>query len=227
MVLAPSVAGLFKWRQFEPEMILLAVGWYLRFSLSYRDVDELLAGPRLRVDHVTIWRWVQRYAPRLTSGSRASGCIYTARWIRLGRPSTSFFRPSATPRPPSAFWPKPWDVRTIPTLGSSTPTRRPLTCQPSYNSKPRVLWWRIASIDRCNISTMYWNRIIGRSSVGSARVSIFVPSGELGARSPAMKRFINDPQRPGVLECGWCEGRSAAPLHSRSVRVDELNFQSH
>ena len=40
MVLAPSVAGLFKWRQFEPEMILLAVGWYLRFSLSYRDVEE-------------------------------------------------------------------------------------------------------------------------------------------------------------------------------------------
>ena len=39
----PSVADLFKWRQFEPEMILLAVGWYLRFSLSYRDVEELLA----------------------------------------------------------------------------------------------------------------------------------------------------------------------------------------
>ena len=35
-----------------------------------------------------------------------------------------------------------------------------------------------------------------------------------------------DPQRPGVLECGGCEGRSAAPLHSRSVRGDELNFQS-
>jgi len=34
MVLAPSVAGLFKWRQFEPEVILLAIGWYLRFSLS-------------------------------------------------------------------------------------------------------------------------------------------------------------------------------------------------
>jgi IS6 family transposase len=40
MVLEPSVAGLFKWRQFEPEMILLAVGWYLRFSLSYRDVVD-------------------------------------------------------------------------------------------------------------------------------------------------------------------------------------------
>jgi hypothetical protein len=59
MVLAPSVAGLFKWRQFEPEVILLAVGWYLRFSLSYRDVEELLAERGLRVDHVTVWRWVQ------------------------------------------------------------------------------------------------------------------------------------------------------------------------
>ena len=43
MVLAFLVAGLFKWRQFEPEVILLGVGWYLRFSLSYRDVKELLA----------------------------------------------------------------------------------------------------------------------------------------------------------------------------------------
>jgi transposase, IS6 family len=65
MVLAPSVAGLFKWRQFEPEMILLAVGWYLRFSLSYRDVEELLAERGLSVDHVTVLRWVQRYAPEL------------------------------------------------------------------------------------------------------------------------------------------------------------------
>jgi transposase-like protein len=65
MVLAPSVAGLFKWRQFEPEMILLAVGWYLRFSLSSRDVEELLAERGLLVDHVTVWRWVQRYAPEI------------------------------------------------------------------------------------------------------------------------------------------------------------------
>src|SRR5271165_630284 len=36
LLLTPSVSGLFKWRQFEPEVILLAVGWYLRFSLSYR-----------------------------------------------------------------------------------------------------------------------------------------------------------------------------------------------
>src|ERR1700760_4772442 len=65
MLLAPSVAALFKWRQFEPEMILLAVGWYLRFSLSYRDVEELLAERGLHADHVTVWRWVQRYAPEM------------------------------------------------------------------------------------------------------------------------------------------------------------------
>src|ERR1700757_3979073 len=65
LLLDSSVCGLFKWRQFEPEVILLAVGWYLRFSLSYRDVEELLAERGLRADHVTVWRWVQRYAPEM------------------------------------------------------------------------------------------------------------------------------------------------------------------
>src|SRR5271168_669275 len=65
LLLASSVCGLFKWRQFEPEVILLAVGWYLRFSLSYREIEELLAERGLLVDHVTVWRWVQRYAPEL------------------------------------------------------------------------------------------------------------------------------------------------------------------
>jgi hypothetical protein len=49
---------------------------------------------------------------------------------------------------------------------------------------------RIAGIDRRNISTMFWNRIIGRSSAGWAQASIFARSGELGARSPATKRSI-------------------------------------
>jgi transposase, IS6 family len=65
LLLDSSVCRLFKWRQFEPEVILLAVGWYLRFSLSYRDVEELLAERGLHADHVTVWRWVQRYAPEL------------------------------------------------------------------------------------------------------------------------------------------------------------------
>jgi transposase, IS6 family len=65
MSLVSAISGPFKWRQFEPEVILLAVGWYLRFSLSYRDVEELLQERGISVDHVTLWRWVQRYAPEL------------------------------------------------------------------------------------------------------------------------------------------------------------------
>jgi transposase, IS6 family len=48
-----------------------AVGWYLRFSLSYRDVEELLVERGLDIDHVTVWRWVQRYAPELDRRRRA------------------------------------------------------------------------------------------------------------------------------------------------------------
>src|SRR3979490_644533 len=69
LLLDSSVCGLFKWRQFEPEVILLAIGWYLRFSLSYRDVEELLAERGLSVDHVTVWGWGQRSA--LALGGRA------------------------------------------------------------------------------------------------------------------------------------------------------------
>ena len=55
----------FKWRQFEPQLIITAVGWYLRYSLSYRDVEELLEERGLSADHVTVWRWVQCYSPEL------------------------------------------------------------------------------------------------------------------------------------------------------------------
>src|ERR1700720_2422829 len=61
---------LFKWRHFEPEVIVCAVRWYLRFSLSYRDVEELLMERGLPADHTTIWRWVQRYAPELNKRCR-------------------------------------------------------------------------------------------------------------------------------------------------------------
>jgi transposase, IS6 family len=47
--------------QFPPDVIVLAVRWYVRFSLSYRDVEELLAERGIEVDHVTIYRWVQRF----------------------------------------------------------------------------------------------------------------------------------------------------------------------
>jgi transposase, IS6 family len=62
---------LFKWRQFEPEIIVCAVRWYLRYSLSYREVQELLAERGITVDHSTVWRWVQRYAPEIELRQRA------------------------------------------------------------------------------------------------------------------------------------------------------------
>jgi len=48
--------ALFKLRHFEPEIIVCAVRWYLRFSLSYRDVEELLVERGLPADHSTIWK---------------------------------------------------------------------------------------------------------------------------------------------------------------------------
>ena len=46
-------------------MILCAARWYLRYSLLFRDVEELLSERGLDADHTTIWRWVQRYGPEL------------------------------------------------------------------------------------------------------------------------------------------------------------------
>jgi transposase, IS6 family len=48
---------------FPADVIVLAVRWYLRFALSYRHVEELLADRGIQVDHVTIYRWVRRFTP--------------------------------------------------------------------------------------------------------------------------------------------------------------------
>jgi transposase-like protein len=59
--------------RFPPEVIILAVRWYLRYSLSYRDVEELLAERGIAVDHVTIYRWVQRFTPELIDAAGRAG----------------------------------------------------------------------------------------------------------------------------------------------------------
>jgi hypothetical protein len=210
MLLAPTVAALFKWRQFEPEMILLAVGWYLRFSLSYRDVEELLAERGLQTpitspsgggssatprnwndvcardsgEPTTVGEWTKP-----TSGLRASGSIYTGLSTQAVRRSISFSRLIATQQRPSAFSARPRAGRIIRRRGSSTPTSTPVI-QRLCNSKPKVLWRKTADTDRYSISITFWNKIIGRSSVGSVQASISGLFGELGAQSPAMRRSI-------------------------------------
>ena len=60
----------FKWRHYPPEVILLCVRWYCRYQLSYRDLEEMMNERGLSVDHTTVWRWVQRYAPEITKRIR-------------------------------------------------------------------------------------------------------------------------------------------------------------
>jgi IS6 family transposase len=64
-----------------PEVILLAVRWYLRYGLSYRDLEELLAERRIDVDHVTLFCWVQRFTPELIDAARPSRHTVGDRWF--------------------------------------------------------------------------------------------------------------------------------------------------
>jgi IS6 family transposase len=63
------------------EVIVLAVRWYLRYGLSYRDVEELLAERGVVVDHVTLFRWVQRFAPLLSDMAAPSRHAVGDRWF--------------------------------------------------------------------------------------------------------------------------------------------------
>jgi IS6 family transposase len=90
-------------------VIVLAVRWYLRFGLSYRDVEKLLAERGVEVDHVTVYRWVRRFAPLVAEAARP--CRHAVgdrwfvdepyvkvadRWRYLYRPSTSSARSCVT-----------------------------------------------------------------------------------------------------------------------------------
>jgi transposase, IS6 family len=72
-------------------VIVLAVRWYLRFGLSYRDVEELLAERGIEVDHTAIYRWVQRFTPLLAEAARPCRHVVGSRWrvdetyVKVGR----------------------------------------------------------------------------------------------------------------------------------------------
>src|SRR2546426_10201176 len=55
--------------------------WYLRFGLSYRDLEELLAERGIDVDHVTLFRWVQQFTPRLVDAARPCRHTVGGRWF--------------------------------------------------------------------------------------------------------------------------------------------------
>src|SRR5215475_5876800 len=107
-----SRPAIFRGRHFEPEIISTCVRWYLRFSLSLRNVEEMMAERGLMVDHTTVWRWCQKYGPMIyhrlrgklkyktttwtwtkpTFESLVAGCICSVRWTATARPWTFIYR---------------------------------------------------------------------------------------------------------------------------------------
>ena len=88
----------FKWRHFEPSLILLCVRWYCRYQLSYRDVAEMMQERGMEVDHSTVWRWVQRYAPEINKRIRPylkmSGTSYRVdeTYVKVGKECKYLYR---------------------------------------------------------------------------------------------------------------------------------------
>jgi transposase-like protein len=67
--------------RFPREVIAVAVRWYLRYRLSYRDVEELLAERGIEVDHVTVYRWVQTFTPEFIDAARPARHVSGDRWF--------------------------------------------------------------------------------------------------------------------------------------------------
>jgi transposase, IS6 family len=80
-VTAHRATSVFAGFRFSPDVISVAVRWYLRYGLSYRDVEELLAERGITVDHVTIYRWVQRFTPEFVEVARACRHVPGDRWF--------------------------------------------------------------------------------------------------------------------------------------------------
>jgi IS6 family transposase len=80
-VTLPRSSSVFAGFRFPPEVISVAVRWYLRYGLSYRDVEELLAERGVTVDHVTVYRWVQRFTPEFIEAARLCRHAPGDRWF--------------------------------------------------------------------------------------------------------------------------------------------------
>ncbi|VCW78470.1 Putative transposase (identified by ISEscan HMM) [Klebsiella pneumoniae] len=116
----------FKGRHFQRDIILWAVRWYCKYGISYRELQEMLAERGVNVDHSTIYRWVQRYAPEMENGCAGTGVTLpifargtwmkptkvNGRWAYLYGPSTAgaalsiLSPPVVTAKLHTGFWVK-------------------------------------------------------------------------------------------------------------------------
>ena len=81
MITSGSVSAAPAGYRFPREVIAVAVRWYLRYGLSYRDVEELLAERGIEVDHVTIYRWVQTFTSQFIDSARPARHATGDRWF--------------------------------------------------------------------------------------------------------------------------------------------------
>ena len=152
---------LFRKRKFAPEVIVTCVRWYLRFSLSLRDLEELMAERGLAVDHTSIWRSGGGFRPtalRCIGGCTASlsgnrppgtwmrrlfglpenGCTCSAPSIAMARQSISSSPKHGIARQPSCFCRKHWPIPTIGSRASSFGMACAVIQPHSGNCRPRV-----------------------------------------------------------------------------------------
>ena len=86
IIACPStLKGLFKYRRFDREIIVLCVRWYVSYKLSYRNLVEMMADRGIPLAHSTILRWVRRYMPE-----------FEKRWMRFLRPVGKSWRVDET-----------------------------------------------------------------------------------------------------------------------------------
>ena len=209
MVLAPSVAGLFKWRQFEPEVILLAVGLVLallafilrrrgvarRAGFARRSRHRLEMGPAVCSGNGAALAPAPQADERLVAGGRdvragerKMGVLVWA--VDSSGATIDFLLAKRDAAAAERFLAKALGgENSFRSRGSSTATSTPLPPAISV-LKPQAIWPTTANTAPCSISIMSWNRITGRSSVGSTRASISARSVARTAPSPVTKRFI-------------------------------------
>ncbi len=176
----------FRGRHFQDEVIVLCVGRYLRYSLSYRDLEELMAERGLCVDHSTIARWVVRYAPILNQRMQRHVRYPNRSWrvdetyLRVAGKWTYLYRAVDSTGDTIDFLlsckrdadaAKRFFQKALRSSNHARPRVINVDGNPSY---PKVIdelkrTRELGRRCRCRpfaISTMWWNRIIGQSNAG-------------------------------------------------------------
>jgi transposase, IS6 family len=210
--------ALFRGRHFADDVIVRCVRWYLRYSLSYRDLAEMMVERHLSVDPSTIWRWVQRYAPELnerirhelkpTNGSWRTDETYVrvaGRWTYLYRAVDStgatidfFLSETRDVFAAGAFFRK-----ALVAPGRPHPRVINVDRNPSY---PRVIdelkrthaLGNDVAVASSLTSTTLSSRITVRSNGGSGRASVSALSRARSEQSKATKH-AHDPQRTSPM----------------------------